>query len=514
MALCPLDLHRDISGRSNYSFEDEDEQDDPYGFRPSGCATPVGDREGAARRAQVIYTSLEQLQQEEEKRIEETVDCTGLSTDEAFMFLRLHGWDTAAFEERFFENPEVTRHAAGVSDQEELAGEREEGLCNICFTSSGIPLMPCELRRVTDENGKGPKAHPLYCKECWQQYMEHAVNEGKSCLELRCPTPGCSEVVRPSMFSNLLAGNMDALNRYRRFQAESLVDDSRGRARWCPGPGCSYAASEPAVGTGQVECACGTIWCFGCGTDTHLPVSCEIVKRWERKNRDERENATWISVNTKPCPKCGNPIEKNGGCMHMTCRKPGGCGHEFCWICMGNWDGHTNCNAMTQSKKKLEAQALAKSELIRYGHFYERFCAHEKAQQFSARDQREWIREIGETMIRSNNFLEKDVHFLDVAVCEIRDCRRFLKWTYVFGYFSSFSERQRELFEFHQGQLEGTVDRLSDIMENTDWSSYFDEAAVSHKPFYDLRQKLVTLTDVVHQFFSNLREAIEQGTLA
>merc|ERR1719217_1971118 len=105
-------------------------------------------------------------------------------------------------------------------------------------------------------------------------------------------------------------------------------------------------------------------------------------------------------------------------------------------------------------------------------------------------------------MIRSNNFLEKDVHFLDVAVCEIRDCRRFLKWTYVFGYFSSFSERQRELFEFHQGQLEGTVDRLSDIMENTDWRAMalkedgrlespdrkvIDEDSTAHQAFYVVR---------------------------
>ena len=30
---------------------------------------------------------------------------------------------------------------------------------------------------------------------------------------------------------------------------------------------------------------------------------------------------------TKPCPKCKQPLTKNGGCDHMTCP----CGYEFYW---------------------------------------------------------------------------------------------------------------------------------------------------------------------------------------
>lgn len=55
----------------------------------------------------------------------------------------------------------------------------------------------------------------------------------------------------------------------------------------------------------------------------------------------ESYSVDWISKNSKNCPKCGTSIEKNGGCMHMTCFK---CKHEFCWICMKNWKMHTTCN--------------------------------------------------------------------------------------------------------------------------------------------------------------------------
>merc|ERR1712217_108906 len=114
-------------------------------------------------------------------------------------------------------------------------------------------------------------------------------------------------------------------------------------------------------------------------------------------------------------------------------------------------------------------------------------------------------------------FKVSDFQFLEKAVSEIRDCRRFLKWTYADAYFKNFPKKQKELFEFHQGQLEGTLERLSDIMENTPWDSLLGEEAESFRHFYDVREKLIGMTDsrmdVVHQFFSQLQEAIQQGTL-
>merc|ERR1711879_1118705 len=105
-----------------------------------------------------------------------------------------------------------------------------------------------------------------------------------------------------------------------------------------------------------------------------------------KENTNEQHDKVWIIGNTKPCPKCKNPIEKNGGCMHMTCRPPGGCGHEFCWICKGDWKGHTNCNAFEE--KESGDVREARSEVLRYAHFFERFREHERAQIFASTSQR------------------------------------------------------------------------------------------------------------------------------
>merc|ERR1712066_512170 len=71
-----------------------------------------------------------------------------------------------------------------------------------------------------------------------------------------------------------------------------------------------------------------------------------------------------------------------------------------------------------------------------------------------------------------NAFSVMDMELLPKAVTQIYKCRRFLKWTYAFAYFLSSTEEKRKLFEFHQAQLEGTLERLSDIVENTLWLRY------------------------------------------
>ena len=87
----------------------------------------------------------------------------------------------------------------------------------------------------------------------------------------------------------------------------------------------------------DVACTCGAMYCFSCKQEAHRPVDCDTVKTWQLKNSAESENLTWIMANTKPCPSCGTNIQKNQGCMHMTCSK---CRHEFCWLCGGKWATH------------------------------------------------------------------------------------------------------------------------------------------------------------------------------
>ena len=112
--------------------------------------------------------------------------------------------------------------------------------------------------------------------------------------------------------------------------------------------------------------------------------------KWLMKNKSESENITWMIANTKNCPKCQRPIEKNQGCNHMTCNM---CKHEFCWMCMGDWKDHGSAtggyykcnkyeemkndkNSITSAEAKREK---AQHELKKYMFFFERYQNHNKA---------------------------------------------------------------------------------------------------------------------------------------
>ncbi|KAK1407863.1 hypothetical protein QVD17_39490 [Tagetes erecta] len=103
--------------------------------------------------------------------------------------------------------------------------------------------------------------------------------------------------------------------------------------------------------------------------------------KWVMKNSTEAESTNWIFAYTKACPKCKRAIEKNNGCMHMTCSPP--CGYEFCWLCLGSYKGHDGraCNRFTQQNGPvLEAERereMAKKAIERYTHYYERWAANE-----------------------------------------------------------------------------------------------------------------------------------------
>jgi hypothetical protein len=44
---------------------------------------------------------------------------------------------------------------------------------------------------------------------------------------------------------------------------------------------------------------------------------------------DDEATEEWRRENTRYCPNCNRPVNKDGGCNHMSCT----CGAHFCWLC-------------------------------------------------------------------------------------------------------------------------------------------------------------------------------------
>lgn len=138
-------------------------------------------------------------------------------------------------------------------------------------------------------------------------------------------------------------------------------------------------SGEPFI---EADCACGQRFCFSCVEAPHAPCTCAMLRQWRQKCADESETANWLNANTKPCPKCGNPVEKNGGCNLVSCR----CRQCFCWLCGQatgrdhTWErieGHSCGRYKEDAERKIEE---AQKELERWNHYHTRWKAHSDSQ--------------------------------------------------------------------------------------------------------------------------------------
>ncbi|MEW5317617.1 MAG: hypothetical protein WDW38_008901 [Sanguina aurantia] len=295
---------------------------------------------------------------------------------------------------------------------------------------------------------------------------------------------------------------------------------------WCTGKGCENAV-ECVVDRAQDEaldiiCSCSNTFCFNC---KRRPVLCRTVRQWITKNTAESENLNWILANTKPCPKCRRPIEKNQGCMHITCSQ---CRFEFCWLCNGEWKEHGErtggyyaCNRFEVAKKKGEfdeeskRRENAKVSLERYMHYVERFDSHsksrDKARQDHAKVNGEWLVRLSETTKTPTSQLKFALDAWD----QIIECRRMLKWTYAYGYYTFEVEdtealkQQRLFFEFLQGSAEGLLEQLHGESEIK--LCRLVHGCPDIVEFAEFRKKLIGLTDITRSHFDKLIRQMEVG---
>merc|ERR1739848_632876 len=125
---------------------------------------------------------------------------------------------------------------------------------------------------------------------------------------------------------------------------------------------------------------CQEATCFTCGQAYHCPATCDQVAHWEEKSQDDSETKNWLQANTKPCPQCKTPIEKDNGCNHMKCRKPT-CRFEFCWLCLQHTTshtGHANCDKVAFERMQSTANK-SKSKLDRYLHYFNVSSCHQQS---------------------------------------------------------------------------------------------------------------------------------------
>ncbi|KAE8819229.1 putative E3 ubiquitin-protein ligase ARI8 [Hordeum vulgare] len=491
-------------GEAGLALSDDGDADYDFADRDSDDSDDLISHRQQQNYSVLSETDIKQHQADDMNRVSTVLS---ISKSEACALLRSYNWSVSKVHDEWFVDEARVRTAVGLPEkQNEMPNEREL-TCGICFESCPRESM-----------GAASCGHP-FCGVCWRGYIGTAINDGPGCLMLRCPDPSCSAAVGQDMV-DLFASEEDK-GKYERYLCRSYIEDNR-KTKWCPAPGCEYAV-EFVVGSGSydVSCGCSYGFCWNCTEEAHRPVDCSTVSKWILKNSAESENMNWILANSKPCPKCKRPIEKNQGCMHITCTPP--CKFEFCWLCLGPWSDHGErtggfyaCNryeaarqegAFDDSERRRE---MAKNSLERYTHYYERWAANQSSRQKALGDLQSLQNDKLEKLSDIQSQPESQLKFIIEAWLQIVECRRVLKWTYAYGYYLPDHEHaKRQFFEYVQGEAESGLERLHQCAEK-ELQIYLDADCPS-KDFNDFRTKLAGLTSVTRNYFENLVRALESG---
>ena len=240
-----------------------------------------------------------------------------------------------------------------------------------------------------------------FCSGCFESYLSDCAASKATGLVIGCPHHECPVLLAQSQLVSFLSespARAAVLESLAAASDEKFVTTAPDY-RFCPHPGCcgvvkiskrgflpSSKELDFLVYTGAICTACsseegstssplsyegvyapgyrncrsstqprrGHRFCFACGEGVHWPVSCQRLEEWhktlaeeigtpaveeESHKADDIAQKLWLKANTRPCPECNVPIEKNEGCNHMTCTNPSCC-HEFCWICRKDWKLH------------------------------------------------------------------------------------------------------------------------------------------------------------------------------
>ncbi|KAL2477196.1 putative E3 ubiquitin-protein ligase [Forsythia ovata] len=379
-------------------------------------------------------------------------------------------------------------------------------MCNICMDdvpATEVTKMDC--------------GH-FFCNNCWTEHFIVKINEGQS-KRIRCMAHKCNDICDEAIVRKLVSEkHPDLAEKFDRFLLESYIEDNK-MVKWCPSiPHCGNAIRVENDEFCEVECSCGFQFCFSCLSETHSPCSCLMWELWTKKCRDESETVNWITVHTKPCPKCHKPVEKNGGCNLVSCI----CGQAFCWLCGGatgrnhTWSHITNHSCGRYKENGEKRAERAKRDLYRYMHYHNRYKAHTDSFKQESR-LRETVKEKVSNLEAMDSNL-RDFSWITNGLCRLFRSRRALSYSYPFAFYmfgddlfkDEMTEKEREikqhLFEDQQQQLESNIEKLSKFLEEP-----FDE--YSEEQVMKIRMQVINLSVITDDLCKKMNECIENDLL-
>ena len=483
-----------------YDYKDDDDDDGLY--------------ENKDIEKKYEFLTMDDMDKEREKKIEELIQYSYLSKGKAELVLINNNWDIDKIINDWYDKMQKIMEKSGIAQTSESRKKLDEYFKEH-KTSKNICLV-CQ-EKIEPGNEVCLECNHQFCSNCFREYLKEKSKEQLTLLAPKCPMQFCNFQVNSEVIKRMFADQPDELNIYKKCLLKNFTE-SNVDIKLCPNPKCDLIIKLPGHGMIEINCFCGKIFCFKCLRDGHRPCHCEMMQIWEDKIKKEGENTKLFIVNIKQCPNCHRNIEKNQGCNHMTCRKEaGGCGYEFCWVCLGEWKPHDTsfyeCKKYIKGKLSENKEGLKNDmnlELERFVNYYEGYQEEEKARKYAVK-----LKEKIEKYKRESEFFKgikhNEVLFLDDAIRTVIECHRILKNTYIFGYFMKISNNNISLYIHHQELLRKNADLLHNKIEMNDLNRILteDNNEIFNKRFNIFKGEVHSLISATNKFKENFLDEIE-----
>lgn len=449
----------------------------------------MGDAEVTDRQQSLIESAMQQLD---------------VTYGEADCILRAYLFNLEKACEDWYSDREATRKKVGVLVPLPAKGQPAAVQCSTAM---------CDKVPLSEASALG--CGHWFCNDCWTGFLLSQINGGPECIYATCPGYSCKTsrcrhrlednckcqlLVPGEMFTKYLKNShAEEYRKYSKWLRDTFMENNK-QMRWCPRVGCDYVVEYKKDNPWrEITCKCGHMFCFKCGLDAHLPVPCDLATRFLALDTTDALTANLIKAITKPCPKCKVPIQKNEACIHMNCAK---CGHQFCWLCKGNWTGHAagyySCKKYNEQKEKGELSDEQKAiisnqkQLQKYNLYRESYNRHQK----SVSENAKFITKVENTSANA----EKSKFLVD-SVKQLASGHRLLQWSYCLSYFLKDS-KEKKLFLYQQDQLQHLAKELHDFLVGKDV-----ETLCEHREF------IVNRARTVEKYRKSTLDALDQGQL-
>ncbi|KAJ7341185.1 hypothetical protein JRQ81_005005 [Phrynocephalus forsythii] len=450
----PSTPHR---GQAQLIFQNADNQKkkQPSGTDPGNKLSPFRlDVFGLSAEQVLMETVLlpmgrtmnqEEVQALMNQTVQRVSDTLSLTADIAQHLLIHCKWNVDVLIQRYTEDPEQLLFSSGLQVQ------------NSQPSSSPITHCPVCLNPLSQEDNPPVLCCLHYCcKSCWSEYLTTRI-EQNLILNCICPISDCP--AQPTTeFIHSVISSKEVIAKYEKALLRGYVECC-SNLTWCTNPqGCDQILCKEGLGCGEACSKCSWISCFNCNfPEAHYPASCSHMSQWMDDGgfyegmTVEAQSKHLAKLISKRCPCCQAQIEKNEGCLHMTCAK---CNYGFCWRCLKSWKpthrDYYNCSAMVSKAARQEK---------RFQDYNERCTFHHQAREF-AMNLRKRV-----SNVRDAPQIENLTYIVD-ACKVLEQARKVLAYSCVYSYYNQDTEKI-DIMEQQSENLELHTSALQILLEDT-----------------------------------------------